>query len=60
MTVPSELLFHQKMISYDFSFFYILETTFFLFCTHTNTETMCLSNILTIDRENAHLIVLVL
>lgn len=53
-SVPSEV---DQLL---FLLFLYSRNHFFLFCTHTNTETMCLSNILTIDRENAHLIVLVL
>lgn len=38
--------------------FYIQETTFFIFYPHNTLKNMCLSNILTIDRENAHVTIL--
>lgn len=57
MTSEDSLLY-QKMLR--LLFFNISEKTVFFF-THTkHRKNMCLSNILTIDRENAHLINVIL
>lgn len=39
---------------YDFSFLYSRNRFFFIFYPHKTLKNMCLSNILTIDTENAH------